>query len=76
MAEAYHVLPHEGRWAVKHAGATRNTSVHDTQKEAIAVAREHLKHAGGGELNIHGENGEIREKDTVPPGHDPHNVKG
>jgi len=72
----YHVAPHGDQWEVKHAGATRATSLHATQKEAIAVAREHLHNSGGGELAIHGVDGEIREKDTVAPGNDPRSSKG
>ena len=35
-----HVVPHESGWAVKGAGNSRATSVHGTQREAIAAARE------------------------------------
>jgi ABC-type branched-subunit amino acid transport system ATPase component len=32
--------------------------------------------AGGGELNIHGRDGQIRAKDTIAPGNDPRNIRG
>lgn len=31
-----------------------------------------LKKQGGGELSIHGRDGGIRSKNTVPPGNDPY----
>ena len=31
-----HVVPHEGKWAVKGDGNKRATSVHDTQAEAMS----------------------------------------
>ena len=34
-----HVVPHEGGWAVKGAGNSRATSVHETQAQAIEAAR-------------------------------------
>ena len=35
-----HVVPHADGWAVKGAGNERVTSVHETQREAIAAGRE------------------------------------
>lgn len=52
-------------WANKRDGASRPAEIHSTQAEAAAQAREHLKHSGGGELKIMGENGQIRQKDTI-----------
>ena len=76
QANTYHVAPHGDQWEVKHADAQHATSLHDTQKEAIAVAHEHLHNQGGGELVIHGTDGHIREKTTVAPGNDPRSSKG
>lgn len=58
-----HVVPHDGRWAVRREGSNRVTSKHDTQREAIEAAREILRNQGG-ELFIHGRNGYIRAKDS------------
>ena len=66
----------DGKWVNKRDDARRVTSVHATQKEAIDAAREMLYKQGGGELSIHGEDGKIREKDTIGPGNDPENIKG
>lgn len=61
----------DGKWANKRNDSGRASSVHDTQSEAIDAAKEMLKNQGGGELSVQGEDGRIRSKDTIPPGHDP-----
>lgn len=58
-------------WQVQAPGAERASSLHRTQGEAIARAREILVHDGGGELTVHGTDGRIRDSDTVAPGNDP-----
>ena len=58
-----HVVPHPDGWAVRGEGNSRTTSVHDTQQEAINVAREIARNQGG-ELLIHGRDGQIRELDS------------
>ena len=72
----YHVMKQGDQWASKREGAERASSLHDTQTDAIAASREYLGNQGGGELNIHGVDGQIRTKDTIAPGNDPRNVKG
>jgi len=76
LASSYHVTPRDDGWAAKRSGAARATSVHNTQADAINAARGYLGNQGGGELNIHGRNGAIRAKDTIPKGNDPRNIKG
>lgn len=66
----------DGSWANKRNGASKASSVHGTQAEAIEKAREQLHNSGGGELTIGGADGKFRGKDTVPPGNDPHPPKG
>ena len=61
----------DGSWANLKAGNDRATSLHNTQAAAINAARNDLKQSGGGELVIHGVDGKIRSKDTVPPANDP-----
>lgn len=68
-----HVVPHEGGWAVRGAGAQRATAVHDTQAAAISQARSIAQHQGT-ELLIHGADGRIRGRDSH--GHDPYPPKG
>ena len=66
----------DGKWANQRNDASKASSVHDTQKAAQCVARGMLRKQGGGELTTKGKNGKIRDKDTVPPGNDPHPPKG
>ena len=61
----------DGTWANKRHDADRASSVHRTQRDAIDAARDMLGNQGGGELNVHGRDGKIRSKDTIPPGNDP-----
>ena len=72
-----HVVPNgQGGWDVKAPGASRASAHTNTQAEAINRAREIISNAGGGELNIHGTDGAIRAKDTIPKGHDPRSSEG
>ena len=67
-----HVVPNpDGGWDVRAPGASRASSHHDTQAEAINRARDIVHNAGGGELVIHGRDGRIRDSDTIAPGTDP-----
>jgi len=72
MSKNYHVVPHEGGWAVKKEGADKAGSVHHTQKEAIDTGRERAIRDGG-ELVIHDRDGRIRDKDSY--GNDPNPPK-
>lgn len=63
-------------WSVDKPGASRASSRHDTQAEAIAAARGYLQKEGGGELKIKGTDGKIRAQDTVPDGNDPRRSPG
>ena len=66
----------DGKWVNKRSGAGKATSLHDTQADAVDTARQNLRNSGGGELSIHGRDGKIRQKDTVPDGNDPYPPKG
>jgi hypothetical protein len=55
----------DGTYANQRDGGQRATSVHGTQREAAAAARQNLINQGGGELKIKGEDGKIRQKDTI-----------
>jgi len=71
MPDRY-VTKHPKGWAVKAAGAERASSVHPTQREAEAAAKDTVRKAGGGEVRIQGVDGKWRDSDTVPPGNDPY----
>lgn len=58
------------KWIDKRNDADRGF-VFDTQADAVSSATEKLRNAGGGELSVHGRDGQIRSKDTVAPGNDP-----
>lgn len=58
-------------WVNKRNDSNRASSVHRTQGEAEAAAREMLGNQGGGELTTMGRDGRIRSKDTIYPGNDP-----
>ena len=63
-----HVVPHNGKWAVKGEGNERATAVCDTQADAIEKARE-IAINQGAEVVIHRPDGRIRDKDSY--GKDP-----
>ncbi|WP_179607697.1 DUF2188 domain-containing protein [Pseudomonas sp. N2-5-1-1] len=68
-----HVVPHGNDWAVKGAGNSKATKVVSTQAEAIKLARE-IAINQESEMFIHGQNGQIRERNTY--GEDPFPPKG
>lgn len=68
-----HVVPRDGKWAVKAAGGKKATGVYGTQRKAIAAAKGIAKRQGT-ELVIHGRDGRIRDKSTY--GKDPFPPKG
>ena len=72
-ANSREVVPNSerGGWDVRAPNADRSSGHFDTQREAIDRAREILGNDGGGEVRIHGRDGQIRNSDTVPPGNDP-----
>jgi hypothetical protein len=72
VSQDRHVVPNsDGGWDVKAPGADRSSSHHDTQREAEQRAKEIVGNQGGGEVVIHGQDGRIRDKDTVAPAKDP-----
>lgn len=71
-----YVVNHPDGWAVRASGSKRASSVHNTQAEAITVARWTVMRNGGGEVIIQDRNGKFRQKDTVPHGNDPFPPRG
>ena len=65
----------DGQWSNKKDGSERASSLHRTQREAAEEAKRLIRQDGGGELKIKGEDGRIRSKDTIAPGHDPNPPK-
>lgn len=58
-----HVVPKGDDWAVRGAGNEKVTKIVSTQKEAIKIAR-NIAINQRSEMFIHGENGQIRERNT------------
>lgn len=74
MAHAAHIVPNGSVWDVETDGIVIFSA--QRQADAINRGRAWLKAIGGGELVTHGEDGEIRAKDTVAPGNDPRSIPG
>ena len=68
----YHVVPHEDGWAVRRENASRVSSTHGTQGDAIDRGRDMARNTGG-ELRIHRQDGRIRDSDSY--GNDPNPPK-
>jgi uncharacterized protein YdaT len=61
-----HVVPDgDGGWAVEKGDHERVSSKHATQEDAMRRAHEIVANAGGGEVVVHGTDGQIRDKRTV-----------
>ena len=73
MGKNQHVVKTPDGWGVQGEHNSRITQKFDTQKEAIAKARE-IANNQKSELFIHGENGQIRERNSY--GNDPYPPKG
>lgn len=68
-----HVVPSQGKWAVKKEGTAKAASVHKTKDAAVKSAQKVAKQ-GGSELYVHGQDGRIRERNSY--GSDPRPTKG
>ena len=73
MAAGVHIVQRQTGWAVIREGATRDSSHHATQAEAIAQGTETARREGA-ELFIHGEDGKIRARNSY--GNDPFPPRG
>ena len=76
MPETRHVIKHGDKWAVKKPGSVRVSSQHRTQEAAEKRAAQILRRVGGGERVVHGEDGSVRNKQTVGGASDPVASKG
>jgi len=66
MYEERHVTPSRGGWKVTPPGGQRTASRHATPREAVRRARGTMLDDGG-ELVIHGRDGEVHAKITYRP---------
>ena len=58
-----HVVPRDDQWAVRGAGAKRDTELFDRKQDAVDRARE-ISRNQQTELVVHGQNGRIQQKDS------------
>ncbi|MFC4834746.1 DUF2188 domain-containing protein, partial [Actinomycetospora chibensis] len=63
-----HVVPAEDGWHVEKDHAQRASAKTPTQAEAIARAVEIVANDGGGQVIVHGNDGQVRENRTVAAG--------
>lgn len=63
--ESYHVIMRESGWSVKRADASRASSIHRTQKEAIVSARRIASKNKPSELVIHHRDGTIASREVI-----------
>ena len=68
-----HVVPRDDQWAVRGAGAKRDTEVFNYKQDAVDRARQ-ISQNQQTELVVHGQNGRIQYKDSH--GNDPFPPKG
>jgi hypothetical protein len=73
MGKNQHVVPAGDDWGVRGEGNERLTSIHDTQAEAEAAARE-IAINQRSEVVIHRPDGRIRDKNSY--GNDPYPPRG
>lgn len=73
MNKNQHVVPTEKGWGIRGEDNKKITQHFETQEEAIEKARAIAKNQKS-ELLIHGEDGEIRARDSY--GNDPYPPKG
>lgn len=63
-------------WDAKWQDGQRASVTAPTQRAAYDAARRIVGNNGGGEVAIHGLNGQIRDKHTIASGNDPQNIRG
>ncbi|WP_244915899.1 DUF2188 domain-containing protein [Kocuria rosea] len=72
----YDVYKKNDKWVGKRDDASRASVARDTQADAYAATRDIAARNGGGEINLHGVDGTIRDKNTIAPAKDPRSSKG
>lgn len=76
MSDRYvlHVVPHDGRWAVKEEGVDEPRAVTATKEEAVAAAKSRAAKRPPSQVIIHGQDGKIQDEATY--GDDPYPPQG
>lgn len=74
ILNSHHVVPNpNGGWDVKHGGASRASSHHETKRDAVDRGRE-ISRNQGTEFRVHNRDGKIANSDSH--GRDPYPPKG
>ena len=60
----YHVVPHEGRWAVRLEGSPTLSYEADDRDDALARASRYVRQWGSGRVVAHSESGQIETVHT------------
>ena len=63
MGKNQHVVPHNGKWAVRGEGNCKVTKTYETQRQAQSAARA-IAIKEKSEVVMHRPNGQIRDKDS------------
>lgn len=76
MANDYNIFKDGDGWAGKRQDGQRATVRSDTQQGAYDALRDRLAAGSGGEISVHGVDGQIRYKNTIAPANDPRSSRG
>jgi len=71
-----HITKAETGWKSTIAGNDRASFIAPTQQGAYQKQRDSFQKGSGGEILIHGRDGQIRDKNTIAPMKDYHPPKG
>jgi len=63
--EIFHIIKRERGWSVKREGASRATSIHKTQKQAIERARKLARRTDDSSIVVHTEDGSIKSHERL-----------
>lgn len=66
MVVDLHVIPREGKWALRAGDSRRDNSLHDSQEQALREAHKHALEWGGS-IIVYAEDGSVLEQHTLPP---------
>ena len=65
---SFHVFPRESEWSVKRQGATRASSLHQTQSDAIKAAKALAANNNPSEIIVHSRDGSVTSREIYTAG--------
>lgn len=75
-SDEYNVYKDGDSWVGKRQDGQRASVRDSTQQGAYDALRDQLAARQGGEISVHGTDGQVRYKNTIAPKHDPRSSKG